>query len=115
MSRQLDQEKLKLLDSAILEAENRKLKDTITLKEEVIAQLRHRYVDCPRSEGGCQTDDRILVEGEMLRNEVVTLRGVICEHEDEVVLVREAMMRHANDVDRLIDEKRQLEVELQES
>lgn len=39
MSRQLDQEKLKLLDAAILKAENGKLKDTITLKEQEIERL----------------------------------------------------------------------------
>lgn len=67
MNRQLDEERLKLLNAAILDAENQKLKDTITVKEEVIERLYKQYVDYPKRDAACQTDDRILTENRSLR------------------------------------------------
>jgi hypothetical protein len=49
MSRQLDEEKLKMLEKQVVEAENRKLQDTVSLKEELIDKLYRQYVDCPKS------------------------------------------------------------------
>ena len=39
ISRKLDEAKLNQLDTAILEKENEKLRDTVSLKEEVIDKL----------------------------------------------------------------------------
>ena len=60
MNRQLDEEKIKGLDASILDAENQKLKDTITIKDEVIDRLYKQYVDVSKQENGCQTEDFIL-------------------------------------------------------
>ena len=57
MTRQLDEEKLKILEKQVLEAENRKLKDTVSLKEELIDKLYKQYVDCPKTSSGVQTEE----------------------------------------------------------
>jgi uncharacterized protein YoxC len=60
-----------------------------------------------------QTSDEGMAEIEMMSNEIYNLNHHTQEVLDEQEQLKEAMRRQMNDIDRLIEEKRQLEREVE--
>lgn len=76
------------------------------VKEEVIERLYKQYVDYPKKDSTCQTDDRLITENRGLRQENHMLRVEQSNHENEVMQIREVMQRQIHDINKLIDDKR---------
>ena len=72
-----------------------------------------RYVNNPRNTTSCQTDQSCMEELDLLRQDVFNSSQVIQEVEEQREQLKQAMRRQTNDIDRLIDEKRQLEQEIE--
>mgnify|MGYP006950470546 CR=1 FL=1 len=108
LSRQIDEQTLAQLDIQLLKKERLHLQDEMAEKEAYI----NKFVHYPRASMATQTSDQGMAEIEMMSNEIYNLNQHAQEVLEEQEQLREAMRRQMNDIDRLIDEKRQLEKEV---
>ena len=93
LSRQIDEEKLRNLDFAILEKEKDALVDDVAAKEEEIQSLYSNYINKPRSTVSIQTDHSAMAQLDDQQMEIHNLHEQMQEHEEEIEHLKEAMRR----------------------